>query len=107
SNKIHKARQSTTKAILADRRPAREQRPNRAEVIAARAVLHSAGGDDPHSPVGLMFGCGELSEHRPSLIIIQQSEPHWNGGKHARFVHRLTILIERECKSLFVLRPEG
>ena len=54
--KIRISRQSPVVAIFPDRRPSRKQRPHRAEMIAARAVLRGAGRNNPHSPIGFVFG---------------------------------------------------
>ena len=94
-------------AVFADRRPSRKQRPHRAEVVAAGAVLCGAGGNNPHSPIGLMFGRGEFGDHGAGLVLVQQTEPHRHRGQHAGLVHLLVLLIESKSKPVFLRRPES
>src|ERR1700678_3655455 len=69
--------------VLPDGRPTSEQRPYRSKVIAARIVSRVVRRKDPHAPVGLMLGAGELFNHAPSAISVELVKPHRNRGQYA------------------------
>ena len=49
-------------SILANRRPSGEQRPHRSKMISAWIVFRVVRRKNPHAPVGLLIGAGELSQ---------------------------------------------
>ncbi len=93
-------------AILAHRRPAREQRPHRAVVISAAAESGRAIGDDAHAPIGLEIGIGELRDHLAGVFLVEQTKPHRHSRQDACLVHRFVVVVECKGVPVFLREPE-
>src|SRR5713226_5991556 len=94
-------------AILANRGPSGEERPDGAEVVSTAVVDGGVVRNDACAPVGLEVGIRELLDRRLGLVFVSDAEPHGNSGQNREFVHAAILLVESEGKCLFLRRPES
>src|SRR5215467_8934681 len=92
-------------AILTDRSPAGEKRPDRTIVVSASAESRSPLGDDAHSPIGLMFRICELRDHSLRVFLLEQTEPHRHRRQHTGFINGLPVVIECKRVAVFLCEP--
>src|SRR4029077_2096591 len=94
-------------AVLANRGPSSEERPDGAEVVSAAVVKRGVVRNDPCAPVGLYVGIRELLDRRLGLVFVGESKPHGDSGQNREFVHAAILLVEGEGKRLFLRGPKS
>src|SRR5271170_6083857 len=76
-------------------------------MISARIVSRVLRRKNPHAPIGLMIGAGELLNHAPSLIVIELLKPQRNRAQDARNIGAVAICVERVSVDSLFSGPEG
>ena len=66
-------------AVFGGRRPAGEERPHGAVVVAIGAVFRILIGNNSHAPIGLVIGSCESREGGFGFCFVEQAEPHGHG----------------------------
>src|SRR5258708_16850510 len=94
-------------AILANRGPSGEERPDRAEVVSATVIDGGAVGNDSCAPVGLEVGISKVLDGGLGLVFVGESKPHGDSGQNRELVHAAISLVEGEGKCFFLRRPES
>src|ERR1700689_67340 len=75
-------------------------------MISAWIVFRVSRRKNPHAPVSLMIGLGELLDHALSLIFIKLLKPHRNRRQNAGHIDAVAICIKGVGIDLLFSRPE-
>ena len=97
---------STMVTVLADAGPSGEEGPDGAEMVAAGGIFRGIIRDDAHAPVGLVRRLGKFADHDVRFFLIQQAEPHGDGGEDGGLVDFFVVLVQGESKTFCFRQPE-